>query len=91
MKFSFSKHPLIVPCAVLAILVSILVFTVVLVPSSLAKISKENTYQPINQEGKGMIGKTNEFMSILVKKCDSTIYATDLVSLNSKYKALTFE
>ena len=70
MKFSFSKHPLIVPYAVLAILVSILVFTVVLVPSSLAKISKENTYQPINQEGKGMIGKTNEFMSILVKKCD---------------------
>lgn len=67
MKFAFSKHPLIVPCAVLAILVSILVFTVVLVPSSLAKISKENTYQPINQEGKGMIGKTNEFMSILIK------------------------
>jgi len=91
MKFSFSKHPLNAPCAVFAILVSILVCTVVLIPSSLAKISKEKSYQPISQEGKGMIGKTNEFMSILLNKCDSTIYATDLLSLNAKYKALTFE
>ncbi len=58
--------------------------------TSLGKEGQKDVYSPVKQENEGFVGKANNLLLKLLQDCDSSITATDLASLNKKYRALTF-